>query len=302
MSATMLSKVRSYLAERCAHGLELTVQRSHLMNFARYADRQGCQGKLKSQVAIRWACLPKNGERVYWAQRLAIIRTFAKRLLLTDPKTQVPPRYVFGPASRRNPPHLYTAGQIEHLLNRAAQLPGRFQAQTFEVLIGMLACTGLRISEALRLRISDVDLNKAVMIVRESKRRTRLVPLHRTAIGPLHDYAQRRQKLFPRSNHLNHFFVSERGTALAYSTVAHKFLELRQGIQFARRAPRLHDLRHTFACRVLQRWQSTKRGAAQRIAVLSRVLGHVHVADTYWYFSTFPELLADATRHLERTW
>jgi integrase len=90
-----------------------------------------------------------------------------------------------------------------------------------------------------------------------------------------------------------------KGTPLVYSTVAHKFLQLRQGIRFNGRAPRLHDFRHTLACRVLQRWQAHGKDPSRRIAVLARFLGHAHVTDTYWYFSAFPQLLADATRNLE---
>ena len=285
------------MANRRAVGFKLQVQGYHLLSFARYADRHGARGRFKTKQAIRWACLPKSGDRVYWAQRLAIVRTFAKRLQVTEPRTEIPPRHVFGPSSRRNPPHLYTRDDIDLLLNRAGRLPGRIQPRTFQVLIGLLVCTGLRISEALHLKASDVDLDQAVITIREGKGgRTRLVPLHATALAPLKSYARHRQKIVPLADY---FLASERGTALAYSTVAHRFLQLRRGIPHGRRAPRLHDLRHTFACRVLKRWQNSGEEPSQRIAVLSRFLGHTHIADTYWYFEAFPQLLEKATRHLE---
>lgn len=297
MSSSMLTKVRSYLAERRALGFQLKIQGYHLLSFARYADRHAPASPLKAQTAIRWACRPKKADRSYWAQRLTIVRTFAKRLRLVEPQTQVPPRHLFGPAYRRNPPHLYTDKEIDHLLNRAAQLSGRLQPHTFQTLIGLLVCSGLRICEALRLRVRDVNLNQGYITVREGKAgRTRVVPLHATTIRALRVYADQRQKCFKGSDH---FFVSEKGTPLVYSTVAHKFVELREGIQFHGRAPRLHDFRHTLACRVLQRWQAHGKDPSRRIAVLSRFLGHAHVTDTYWYFTAFPQLLADATRELE---
>jgi integrase/recombinase XerD len=297
MKSSMLTKVRSYLAERRALGFQLRIQGYHLLKFARYADRHCPAGPLKAQTAIRWACLPETGNRSYWAQRLMIVRTFAKRLRLVEPRTQVPPRHLFGSAYRRNPPHLYTDEEIDDLLNRAGQLSGRLQPHTFQTLIGLLVCSGLRISEALRLRVRDVDLTQGFITVREGKAgRTRVVPLHATAVRALRVYAELRQKCFRNSDH---FFVSEKGTPLVYSTVAHKFLQLRQGIRFNGRAPRLHDFRHTLACRVLQRWQAHGKDPSRRIAVLARFLGHAHVTDTYWYFSAFPQLLADATRNLE---
>jgi integrase len=163
-------------------------------------------------------------------------------------------------------------------------------------LIGLLACTGLRISEALHLKVGDVDWGQSTLIVRQSKYgKSRMVPLHRTAVPPLRAYARRRQNLFPLAEY---FFVSERGHRLALSTADHLFISLREGIPCGRRPPRLHDFRHTVACQVLQRWQTDKRGALNRLAILSRFLGHTQVTDTYWYFTLFPQLAAETVRHV----
>jgi integrase len=108
-----------------------------------------------------------------------------------------------------------------------------------------------------------------------------------------HDYARRRQELFPFAEY---FFVSEEGTRLAPSTVGQTFCQLRKGIPYSRRPPRLHDLRHTMASRVLQHWQSSPKGAANRILILSRFLGHSSVEDTYWYLTALPQLLAEAAQ------
>jgi integrase len=164
-------------------------------------------------------------------------------------------------------------------------------------LLGLLACTGLRISEALNLKTSDVDLEQLVVVVRQSKwGKSRLVPLHPTALPPLRAYVHRRHKLFPLAEQ---FFLSERGVGLTYTTVRRTFLQLRAGIPYSRRPPRVHDLRHAFACRVLQRWQASKKGAVHRLAILSRFLGHTQIRDTYWYFSAFPQLLTEALGHFE---
>ncbi len=169
MKPTMLSRAQAYLAYRRALGFELQSEGTRLLNFARYADGLGHRGPLTTELAIRWASLPQKADRRYWASRLEIIRRFARHLLLSEPKTQVPPRHLLGPAYRRNPPHLYSSGEIQHLLRRASQLKGRLRPHTFQTLIGLLVCSGLRISEALNLKTSDVDLEQLVVVVRQSK-------------------------------------------------------------------------------------------------------------------------------------
>ena len=299
MKATMLSRVRSYLRHRRALGFRLLVEGRLLENFARFAERSGHRGPLTKQLAIRWAALPKGSDRLYRARRLEVVRVLARHLIISEPRTEIPPRYLFGPAHRRPDPYVYSPQEIQKLMARVRRLQGPFRGQTYWTLIGLLACTGLRISEALHLKPDDVDLTEGVLTVRESKyRKTRLVPLHATAIGPLQDYARRRQWLAPLATT---FFASERGTPLAYRTVGGTFSRLRQGIGVGgRRSPRLHDLRHAFTCRVLLRWQKSSKGAGGRVAVLSRYLGHARVTDTYWYLTALPELMAQAAKAFAR--
>ena len=170
---------------------------------------------------------------------------------------------------------------------------------TYKTLFGLLGCTGLRISEALALQIGDVDLNQGHILIRESKyHHRRWVPLHPTALVALRRYDHRRRMIFPGAQH---FFVSDRGRRFAYTTVRCIFRQLDRGLRSngARPWVRLHDLRHTFACRVLLRWQHTRRGAAQRVTILSRYLGHSRVTDTYWYLTATPKLLATAAQRSE---
>ncbi len=296
MKKNMLSKVRAYLAHRRSLGFRLRSEGRALLAFARYADGLGHRGALTRRLAICWACLPKSADRLYWARRLEIIRTFAQHMLLTEPHTQVPPRHWFGPAHRRRSPHLYSPAQLRHLLRRAGWLTGTLRPHTYQTLIGLLACTGLRISEALRLKLTDVDWPQSLLLIRESKGQTRLVPLHPTAIGPLRAYAQRRQKLFPGAEY---FFVSDSGGPLPYGRVQPMFIRLRAGLAFSQHPPRLHDLRHTMASTVLQRWLASRRGALNRVLVLARYLGHRNLEATYWYLTARPQLLAEAAQRFD---
>jgi integrase len=297
MKTTMRSRVRAYLAQRRALGFRLRSEGYLLLSFARYADRCTSQGRLTNKLAIAWSSLPASADRHCWARRLEAVRRLAKYLIVVEPKTEMPPRHLFGPAERPYRPFIYSAPQICQLLRAARRLPGKLRPWTYQALIGLLACTGLRISEALGLKIAEVDLPKGLLLVRDSKfQQTRWVPLHRTALAPLKAYNRQRQRHFPLAER---FFVSDRGAAMAYSSVHAVFSRLRRAIPHPGRPPRIHDLRHTHACRVLQRWQASRRGAEGRVLILSRYLGHRHVRDTYWYLHALPELMAGAGKRSE---
>jgi len=296
VNQSMLSRVQTYLEQRRALGYKLRTEGQMLINFARAADAAGHRGPLTRELALSWAGQPPRADRLYHARRLEVLRVFACHQVALEPATEIPPRHFFGPAHRRQTPHLYSSAQIHHLLHRADQLQGRLRPLTYRTLIGLLACTGLRISEALALEAGDVDLTQGALLVRDSKyHQARWVPLHPTAVPPLRLYVQARAKSFPAARH---FFVSDRGERFAYTTVRGVFRELARELtsNSNRRQVRLHDLRHTFACQVPLRWQRSKRGADGRVLVLSRYLGHLQVRHTYWYLSATPELLRETVR------
>jgi integrase len=228
---------------------------------------------------------------------LEAVRRLAKHLLVTEPKTELPPRHLFGPSKQPYRPFIYSGKQIDHLLAAAGQLPGQLRPHTYQTLLSLLASTGLRVSEALRLKISEVDLQQGLLLVRRSKfQQTRWVPVHPTALEPLRIYHRKRQRCFPLAEE---FFTSESGGPLVYSTVHALFSRLRKVLTYTGHPPRLQDLRHAHACRVLQRWQASRQGAESRVLILSRYLGHRHVRDTYWYLHALPELMAQAGQHFE---
>jgi integrase len=179
---------------------------------------------------------------------------------------------------------------------------GGLRPRTYATLIGSLACTGLRISEALRLTRDDADLNRGILKIRETKfRKTRLVPVHPTAVAALRAYAATRDHLIA-AGACDRFFVSDQGQPLPYSTVRNVFHTLCGALQntgTGRRRPRLHDLRHTFACRRVERWYDAGVNVDHSVAALSVYLGHAKVSDTYWYLTATPGLLARAAMRFE---
>jgi integrase len=171
-------------------------------------------------------------------------------------------------------------------------------------LFGLIACTGLRISEALALRCGDVDPDQAVLTVRAGKRgRTRLVPLHPTALPALADYATQRRRRYGRPGKDAAFFRTDRSDQISYNTAHHTFSLLRRQLGWTAtgrtRAPRIHDLRHRMVVRRIQTWHAQNVNVDANIAVLATYLGHVEVRDLYWYLSAVPELMGIVAARFE---
>lgn len=304
---TMLDRVEEYLAYRRALGYRLAAEGQLLRSFAQFADGEGHAGPVTVEIALRWARLPERADRLYQARRLEGVRTLARHLAAREPGTEVPPRGLLGPAHARRPPFIYTEADVAALLASARALApaGGLRPLTYTALIGLLACTGLRIGEALALLDGDIDHASGVLTVRQAKfHKSRLVPLHPTAAEPLRAYAAERDRRHsgPRGGR---FFLSEAGRPLAYTTVRHAFHWLLRhalpGVAPAGRVrPRLHDLRHTFACRRLLAWYRDGTDVDRAIDRLSAYLGHAKVTDTYWYLTGVPELMALAAGRFER--
>jgi integrase len=304
---TMTRLAREYLVYRRKLGFQLRTEGRQLLVFARWADRSGHRGPLTIDLALRWARLPQKATPLYWARRLEVVRCFARYLAILDPRTQIPPARLLGPAHRRNTPYIYTAGQIRQLLSRAGTLSPRngLRPRTYKTLLGLLACTGLRISEALKLGRDDVDLAQGLLRIRPSKFCPgRTLPLHPTTVAALRRYVCFRDRYHPVISSMA-FFLSERGRTLVYSTVRIAFRRMcdRLGWSAApgKRDPRIHDLRHGFACHNLLRWIRHGRDVEHAILTLSNYLGHRKVTDTYWYLTAIPELLAIAGQRFEQS-
>ena len=277
-----------------------------LGQFAIFADKSGHRGPITTELALRWARATSSTDRLYWARRLEVVRCLARHLAPMEPGTEIPLRGLLGPAHRRTPPYVYTKVDIAGLMAAADRLgpTGGLRSQTYRTLIGLLASSGLRIAEALNLIRSNADMDRGVLTVRETKfRKSRLVPLHPTVIAALRSYAELRDRTLPNTNSKSErFFVNDRGLRLPYSTVRTVFRQLcnRLRISGSHRRPRLHDLRHTFACRRIEAWSDAGIDLTQAIAALSTYLGHAKVSDTYWYLTATPELMARAAAKFER--
>jgi integrase len=306
-TTTMVDRVEEYLAYRHALGYQLRKEGQRLRSFARFADEAGHCGPLTTEIALRWARLPQQAVRLYQARRLEVVGTLARYLAAREPGTEIPPRNLLGPAHTRRPAFIYSDENIAALI-QAARALGRtdgLRRHTYATLIGLLACTGLRIGEALALRVTDINWSTAVLTVRQTKfHKSRLVPLHPSAIEPLRSYAVTRARCHPLLEDST-FFVSAAGRPLNDEKVRSTFHVLLQQampgvVPVGRVRPRLHDLRHTFAVGRLLAWYRNGTDIHRAIDQLSAYLGHAKVTSTYWYLTGVPELLALAGERFER--
>ncbi len=303
---TFVALVEEYLALRRRLGFGLVTQGRMLLAFALHADRVAPDGPLTVDLAVQWAASCRSRDPSAAARRLDTVRRFARHRALFDPATEVPPFGLLGPRYRRKPPHVYSADEIAALLRAAAGLrpKGGLRPCTFVTLFGLLAATGMRVSEARRLACRDVDLLAGVVTVREGKfRKSRLVPLHPSVLDALRRYAADRDRCraAPRSEH---FFRTERLAVLSRMAVQATFAKLRRRLGWTgegrARLPRIQDLRHAFVVRRIQRWYEQGADVDRCMAHLATYLGHAKVTDTYWYLTAVPELMALTARRFER--
>lgn len=302
---TMVSVVEAYLAERRCLGFDLKISGQQLIDFARFADAIGHCGPITERLVLDWAHSTPSDRAITWARRIEVIRPFAKYLKQFYPSTTVPPRHLCGRARRRLAPHIYTEKEvIELLAASAAMLPtGSIRPLTYETLFGLIAATGLRISEAINLSMDDVNLAHGTLIVRETKfKKARLIVLHPTVTLALKRYRARRT-LVIAAEPCESFFVGLAGRKLDDRTVHWAFGRLRDQLGWVARgdhaSPRIHDLRHTFVCRRILKWHQEGVNVDNRMIALSTYLGHVKPSDTYWYLSAVPDLMEMVSRKFE---
>jgi integrase len=291
-----------YLRLRHSLGHDLADAQRLLPHFVAYLDTIGAP-TVTVEAALAWAQQPQTSPASsVWPRRMTIARGFARYMAGIDPRTEVPPTGLVPSRQRWRPPFIYSPADIVALMGEAPSMRWRLPAATHETLIGLLAATGLRVGEALKLDRGDIDWADGVLSVRESKfNKSRKVPVLTSTLAALQHYSHIRDELCPRPIAPS-FFVSVRGTRLIYAVAQDVFRRLcdQTGVRAGSASrPRIHDFRHSFAVTTLLEWYRTGQDVEARLPWLSTYLGHRDPRSTYWYLSAAPELLALAAGRLE---
>lgn len=290
--------VERHIAMHRATGYLYQQQGKLLRSYARYAEARG-EDVVVAKTALEWASSVKalSTRQV----RLGVVRRFAWLMHAEDPRHEVPPAGAFGTRAPRRTPYIYTPEEIRALLTAASKLGprGSLRPKLYPTLFGLIAATGMRVSEALRLRLGDVT--EAELMIQKTKfNKSRLVPLHATTRRALDAYIKVRAK-FARDD--DALFLSKRGVALRYPMAISTFLELARDIGIhpgpGQRGPRIHDLRHTFAVRSLEQCVGDREAVSRHMLALSTYLGHGRLDATYWYLQATPRLLTDIAAQSE---
>lgn len=309
---SLQKRIDDYLAERRRLGFELRSRDTLLAGFARYVAARHHRGPLTADLMADWARQDKWHRETpsTWAVRLARVRHFARYLKQFKPDTEVPEEPVFGPEPGRVAPHIFHEGEIVELLAAGRQLgpQGSIRPATYETLFGLMASTGVRVSEAIHLRDSDVDLKQGMLTIRQTKfAKSRQLPIHPSTVAALLRYRRQRARHTATTTDMP-FLIGSRGKLLGQplgDRQAHRvFNVLRDSLCWVNRgghaAPRLHDLRHTFAVRRMMLWHAKGTDIDQMMLALSTYMGHAEIFYTYWYLTAVPELMALAGGKFER--
>jgi integrase/recombinase XerD len=304
MTVDFSQAAADYLALRRRLGHKLAEAERVLDRFVVFLDFVGVEA-VTLEVALEFILDPDlDPSSTGPSRRLQAVRGFARYLAGIDPATEIPPAGIVSYRAPRRAPYLFTDDEISALMDSAAGSARTVQrAVMLRTLIGLLAVTGMRVGEALRLHDGDTDRDTAVITIRATKfGKSRQVPVTADTIDALDVCIEVRDETL-RSPACPNVFVSRAGTPVAYS---HFCLTFRRAINTAGIGdpapvlrPRIHDLRHRFAVHTLIGWHRSGLDVGAMLPRLSTYLGHREPRYTYRYLTGTPELLGHAAALLE---
>lgn len=291
-------RIRDYVALRRGLGLDFTTQARTLKAFGAHLEAVGCRGPLTQQLAVDFVNT-RDVTPETRARRYGVVRLFAAYLSTFDPRTETLDPRALPRMRRRRPVRIPTDAELSRLLAAARSISVRepLRGIAMHAILGLLACTGMRTGEVVRLDRTDVDLKAGVITIRRSKfRKDRLVPIHATTCRVLRAYACARDARLP-SVASPAFFLNLRCTRLGQGGLGYGF---HQAQKRAGTAMRPSDLRHRFAVRRLEAWHRNGRAVQAMLPLLATYLGHVRYTDTAWYVTATADLLRLASARLFR--
>lgn len=307
VNADLEAAFETYLGRRRTLGWRLIEEERHGRRFLDWLWAQGnTRAAFTSSEAIIWARGRGNFKASYQCQRLSSVRGFARYCYAIGMNVQVPAVNVLPAGRNRRRPHIYTQDEIESLIGACQHVfSSALVRTTMTNIIGLLAVTGMRIGEALRLNPSDINARQATLLIRANRHGPdRVIPLHHSTVEALAQYQLNpsRQAVSPQPD--GPLFVTTKGTGYKRASIEDHFKRLRTTarLRWDGATPVLKDLRHTFATRQMIRAYTVDDGdPAATLSLLALWLGHSDPSHTYWYIQAVPELLALAANRQDAT-
>lgn len=303
---TLQVALERYLSVRRALGYKLRPAEGLLRGFVEFAKLERA-AYITTDLALRWATESTHATQKTWANRLGVVRRFARYCHANNSRHVVPPRDLLPHQSRRRSPYLYSDKEIYQLMSAARNLPTTIglKPHTYATLIGLYVSTGLRANEALCLNRNDVDLGNGVLSIRKTKfGKDRYVPVHASTQSALRHYDALRDRLRPNPT-CDNFFLSDRGAQISYPALRATFVKLSVDVGIRApgdsHGPGLHGFRHRLAIQTLLRWYRRGVDVECRMPQLSTYLGHSNIAHTQWYLTATPQLLRYALNRVEKS-
>lgn len=300
---TLRERLEEYLAMRRALGFQLEDLERQVGLFLAWLEAGGQRQTFTIDDAVTWARLNPDAHPSWWATRLSLVRRFANYLNANGVDVPVIPGGLLPTRKPRAVPFIYSQGDIDALLAAChIEFTDERIAETVRTVIGLLAATGLRIGEALGLRVDDIDFDHAVLVIKAAKSAERLVPVHPSTMAALRQYIALPARTATSPDPHGPVFVTSNGTGYAYVSFQSFFKRAREAAGLAPRGrarPRLHDLRHTFATAHMSAAYACHGDPDRVLSLLATWLGHSDAAHTYWYLTATGELMARAAGMLE---
>jgi len=288
----LMDAVEGYISLRRSVGYKLEEAASFLRSFARFAQQRG-ETHVAVQTAIAWAEQARSQSQRH--RRLRTVVHFAQFMRVEDQRHEVPPDAVFGGSCIRRPPYIFTDEEIRLMMGESRRLRpvGSLRPHTYSTLFGLLAVTGLRVSESLNMKTHDVTPDG--LVIRDTKfHKNRLVPIDESTSDALGEYMVRRREVRSSDDYL---FISNQGRRISYMATWETFHKVCRKAEIPRQSGavkiRLHDLRHSFAVRCLETSPDSRGAVTSHMVALMTYLGHASLASTYWYLESTPQLMTD---------
>ncbi len=304
---SLSQELQRYLIIRRNLGYDLYTDERVLKRFVTFLESKN-ETHITTDLFLEWKHCFGKASQITWGRRLAMVRMFSSWLYSIDSRHEIPPQSLISSHQIRKQPFIYTDDQISSIIEAARLLPSSngIRSITYPAFFGLVSVTGLRISEAIALNDRDVDLKNGIITVLNGKNgKDRILPVTECTKNQLKEYVRKRDRLLGYTP--DPFFISDKGIRLTDCPVRYNFaligkmIGLRTEQPFHKHGvgPRIHDLRHTFAVKVMINWYKEGKNIDQEMLKLVNYLGHQKVTFTYWYIEAVPELLALASQRAE---